>query len=132
MTAEVAGFCTARQTPADLFLVEGAGGVMSPLTSDGTCLDLMKALGLTSLLVGGSYLGGISHTLTALETLRAHGVAVAAIAVSEAADPGAPDFGETVALVARHAAGVPVVAVGRNADDAWAARLLTELGLSPS
>lgn len=132
MTAEVAGFCTARQTPADLFLVEGAGGVMSPLTSDGTCLDLMKALGLPSLLVGGSYLGGISHTLTALETLRAHGVAVAAIAVSEAADPGAPDFGETVALVARHAAGVPVVAVGRNADDAWAARLLTELGLPPS
>jgi dethiobiotin synthetase len=128
-TAELAAFCTKARTDADLFLIEGAGGVMSPLTSDGTCLDLMKALGLPTLLVGGSYLGGISHTLTAVETLKAHGVPITAIAVSEAADPDAPDFDQTVALVARYAGGVPVVAVARNADDGWAGKLLTDLGV---
>lgn len=126
-TAEVAGFCAARRTPADLFLVEGAGGVMSPMMSDGTCLDLMQALGLPTLLVGGSYLGAISHTLTALETLRARGLPVAAIVVSEDADPDAPDFTETVALVARYANGVAVAAAARNADDGWADALLAEL-----
>jgi len=128
-TADVARFCTDHRTAADLFLVEGAGGVMSPMTSDGVCLDLMRALALPTLLVGGSYLGAISHTLTALETLRAHAVPVAAIVVSEAADPDAPDFAETIALVARYAGEVPVAAAARNADDAWADTLLTDLGV---
>jgi dethiobiotin synthetase len=126
-TAEVAGFCATRRTRADLFLVEGAGGVMSPMMSDGVCLDLMRALALPTLLVGGSYLGAISHTLTALETLRARGLPVAAIVVSEDADPDAPDFTETVALVARYANGVAVAAAARNADAGWADALLAEL-----
>jgi len=128
-TAEVARFCTERRTPADLFLVEGVGGVMSPLACDGLCLDLMRSLALPTLLVGGSYLGAISHTLTALETLRAHAQPVAAVVVSEASDPTAPDFGETVALVAQYAGGIPVAAAPRGADDGWADTLLTDLGL---
>lgn len=128
-TADVATFCATRRTAADLFLVEGAGGVMSPMTSDGTCLDLMRSLALPTLLVGGSYLGAISHTLTALETLRAHGVAVAAVVISEAAEPDAPDFAETVALVTRYAGDLPVAAAARDSDDAWADALLTTLGL---
>lgn len=126
-TAAVAQFCVDHRTDADLFLVESAGGVMSPITSDGTCLDLMRALALPVLLVGGSYLGAISHTLTALETLRAHGVPVAAIVVSQAAEPDAPDFAETVALVARYAGDVPIAATARDADDAWADTLLAAL-----
>lgn len=128
-TADVAGFCALRRTPADLFLVEGVGGVMSPLASDGTCLDLMRRLALPTLLVGGSYLGAISHTLTALETLRAHALPVLAVVVSEASGPAAPDFDETVALVARYAGDIPVAAAPRDADDSWADALLTELGL---
>lgn len=128
-TSEVTRFCADRRTLADLFLVEGVGGVMSPLASDGLCLDLMRNLALPALLVGGSYLGAISHTLTALETLRAHAIPVAAVVVSEASDPTAPDFEETVALVARYAGGVPVTAARRGRDEAWADTLLTELGL---
>lgn len=128
-TADVAAFCAARLTAADIFLVEGAGGVMSPMTSDGTCLDLMRNLALPTLLVGGSYLGAISHTLTALETLRVHGLPVAAVVISEAAEPDAPDFAETVALVTRYAGDVPVAAAARDSEDAWADALLTELGV---
>lgn len=112
----------AAQT-ADLLLVEGAGGVMSPLAEDATGLDLQLALGLPTVLVGGSYLGGVSHTLTALEVLRARGLAVLGVVVSQSADPGAPDFPQTVAAIARFAGDVPVLAAPRD-DESWASALL--------
>lgn len=49
---------------------EGAGGVMVPLDTHHTTRDWMEMLGLPVILVAGSYLGSISHTLTALEALR--------------------------------------------------------------
>ena len=108
---------------ADLMLVEGAGGVMSPLAEDGLNLDLMAALGLPVLLVGGSYLGSMSHNLTALEVVRARGLSVEALVVSQDADPGAPDFAETLADLRRFSSGTPVVGAARNAQD-WTAELL--------
>jgi dethiobiotin synthetase len=64
-------------------LVEGAGGVMSPLTDTHTNLDLMSDLGLPVLLMASNYLGAVSHTLTALEVLRQRGLTVGAIAVTQ-------------------------------------------------
>lgn len=111
-------------TSADLALVEGAGGVMSPLAEDGTNLDLMQRLGLPSLLVGGGYLGTISHTLTALEVLRTRGVPPLAVVVSASGDPDAPDFAETVESIRSFAGGVPVIAAPRGGDEGWARELL--------
>jgi dethiobiotin synthetase len=76
-----------------LLLVEGAGGVMSPLTDGATNLDMITALGAPALLVAGSYLGTISHVLTALVALRGARVEVAAVVVSESLD--APDLDQT-------------------------------------
>lgn len=123
--SRLVAFCRAAlaASDADLMLVEGAGGVMSPMAEDGTCLDLMMALGLPAVLVGGSYLGAISHTLTALETLRARGVAVDEVIVSQSADPDAPDFIQTVESVARFAGEVRVVAAARG-ESAWASGLV--------
>lgn len=81
----------------DLALIEGAGGVMSPMTDEATNLDLMAALALPVLLVAGSYLGTASHLLTALEVVRARGLSVAAIVVSESLD--APDLDQTVEML---------------------------------
>ena len=83
----------------------------------------MAALALPAVLVGGSYLGSISHTLTALETLRGRGLAVEAVIVSQNADPGAPDFAQTVESVARFAGDVRVVAAARD-ESGWAAGLV--------
>lgn len=123
---EIAHFCLERlaSSRADFVLVEGVGGVMSPIAEDGTGLDLMQALDLPAVLVGGSYLGAISHTLTAAETLRAHGQQVCAVVVSESADEDAPDFAETVESVAQFCPGTPVLAMPRGADDAWAGHVL--------
>jgi len=108
---------------ADLTLVEGVGGVMSPIAEDATGLDLMMALGLPSVLVGGSYLGGVSHTLTAIETLRARSLTIEAVVVSQDASPDAPDFEQTVESVARFAGDVRVIAA-RRGDEAWARALI--------
>ena len=118
-------FCRAglAASAADLMLVEGAGGVMSPMAEDGTGLDLMAALGLPSVVVGGSYLGAISHTLTAIETLRARGLPIAAVVVSQSGEPDAPDFAQTVDSVAAFAGEVKIIAAARD-DEAWARELV--------
>jgi dethiobiotin synthetase len=111
---------------ADLALIEGVGGLMSPIAEHATCLDLLLALDTPVLLVGGAYLGAISHTLTALEVLKSRGRAPLAVVVSEDAAPDAPDFAQTVALVAEHAGGAPVIAADRRAE-AWAEDVLSAL-----
>jgi dethiobiotin synthetase len=64
------------------------------------------------LLVAGSYLGTISHTLTALRVLAQRNLTVAAVAVSESVTPGAP-LDETVAAIARFADMIEVVGLPR-------------------
>lgn len=100
----------------DLALVEGAGGVMSPMTDDATNLDLMVALGLPVLLVAGSYLGTASHLLTALEVLRTRNLTVAAIVVSESLD--APDLDQTVEMLRAFERQTPIVVAPRSTWDA--------------
>ena len=87
-------------------LIEGVGGLMSPVTPEATGLDWLTALDLPAILVSGSYLGAISHALTACETLRLHGVPLRAVAVSES--EGAPAPASTVAGAIASHAGAPV------------------------
>jgi hypothetical protein len=54
------------------------------------------------LLVAGSYLGTISHTLTALHVLAQRNLDIAAVVVSESTVPGAT-LEETVATITRFA-----------------------------
>lgn len=68
---------------ADVVVIETAGGVMSPLTDSSTQLDLLRAVAApVVLVVEGSYLGWISHTLTALLALEHAGLTVLAIVVN--------------------------------------------------
>ena len=70
---------------------------MVPLDESHTVLDWMSALRIPVLLVAGSYLGTISHTLTALHVLAHRNLDIAAVVVSESSAPGAP-LDETVAI----------------------------------
>lgn len=126
--ADLVADCKAWLADRDvaLALIEGAGGVMSPMTDDATNLDLMTALGLPVLLVAGSYLGTASHLLTALEVLRSRGLTVAAIVVSESLD--APDLDQTVAMLRAFERTTPIIVAPRVAD--WDARELVKLALS--
>lgn len=106
----------------DLMLVEGAGGVMSPLTDEATNLDLIAALDLPVLLIAGSYLGTISHVLTALVALRARGASVAAIVMSESLE--APDLVQTADALAAFERETPIFLAPR--DEHWDASELAE------
>jgi dethiobiotin synthetase len=78
-------WCRAQTIGDGLTLIEGAGGVMTPITDSYTMLDLMVALKLPVILVAGSYLGSITHTLTALEVLRTRMVRVHTLVITETA-----------------------------------------------
>jgi dethiobiotin synthetase len=105
-----------------LLLVEGAGGVMSPLTDAETNLDMIVALGAPALLVAGSYLGTISHVLTALVALRAVQARVAAVVLSESL--GAPDLAQTAGALAPFLGAVPLFTAPRH--ETWDAGPLAD------
>jgi dethiobiotin synthetase len=98
-------------------LIEGVGGVMAPLDARHTVLDWVAALDIPLVLVAGSYLGTISHTLTALEVLRRRGLDVACLVISESAS-SPPPLDETRDTIARFTSGLDVVALPRLADPA--------------
>ena len=99
----VINFCqTAIDRRRDIMLIEGVGGIMVPLDGERTILDVMMALQLPLILVAGSYLGTISHTLTALDALYRRNMRVLAIVVSETEGSTVP-LDDTVAAIARFA-----------------------------
>ncbi len=107
------GHCraTIMQEPGTLF-IEGVGGVMVPLDETHTVIDWMIALGLPLIVVTGSYLGTISHTLTALDVLARAGLEARALVVNESESSTVP-LDETVAALTRFVGSVPVVSIGR-------------------
>jgi dethiobiotin synthetase len=99
---------------APFTLIEGVGGVMVPLDDTHTVLDWIKALRAPALLVGGSALGSLSSTLTALHALTTRGIVVRAVVVNESALSTVP-LDETVRSLTPHVRGVPIHVVTRGA-----------------
>ena len=98
----------------DVLLIEGIGGVMVPLDESHTVLDWMIALNIPLLLVTGSYLGSLSHTLTALDVLARRGLAVKAVVVNET--PGSTvTIESTIGTLAGLACAIPIVGMRRMA-----------------
>jgi len=97
----VGAFCArALENAEGVCLIEGAGGLMSPLGQTFTNLDLIALLDARIVLVAGTYLGTISHTLTACAALAARGREPWAIVLSQSQDdPVTP--GETAASMGR-------------------------------
>lgn len=109
--SDVAAFCRQAASRGGITLAESAGGVMAPLDDHHTMRDFCAALGWPAILVAGSYLGSISHTLTALEAL-AH-VPVRAIVVSESETSAVP-LADTVRSIRLFARGdIPVYTLPR-------------------
>ena len=80
-------FCLEHTTlQSDVLLVEGVGGIMTPLSDHATVLDWMSALDWPVIVVAGSYLGSISHTLATVEVLRSRGMTIHCVILSESAD----------------------------------------------
>ncbi len=106
-------------------LIEGIGGIMVPLDDRHTVLDWMSLLRIPIILVTGTYVGTISHTLTALEVLARRNLNVAAVVVSES-EGSAATLGDTLATLhefaeANDLVGIPRLAPGTLDHPAFAA-----------
>ncbi len=108
--AEIIAFCRAAE--GDPLLIEGIGGAMVPLNDDHTVLDWIAALGAPALVVAGSYLGTISHTLTTLAAIRGRGIEVAGLVISESPESPVPPA-ETAETIAKHAGPLPMAHMPR-------------------
>ena len=109
-------FCRdAQKGDHDLLLIEGVGGVMVPLDDRHTVLDWIAALEAPALLMVGSYLGAISHALTAAVALAARGIMIAGVVVDESEDSTVA-LADTAATLARFLpARLPLATVKRGA-----------------
>lgn len=107
-----------------LLLIEGVGGVMVPLDPGHTLRELMAVLGIPVVLVAGSYLGALSHTLTALAALREAGIVPAMIVLNESAD-STVSLDDATASLAPHLGAVPLFVLRR--DDAAGLERLADL-----
>ncbi|MCX8087389.1 MAG: dethiobiotin synthase [Rhodocyclaceae bacterium] len=108
-----------------LLLIEGVGGVMVPLTERHTVRDWIAALDIPVLLVCGTYLGALSHTLTALAALREVGVVPGRLIVNESM-ASSVSLEDTLASLKPHVGAVPIVTLRRD-DRAGLAQLASSL-----
>ena len=112
----VVAFSRQAVTAAEFVVIEGVGGVMSPIAERQTVLDWIASLGIPALLVTGTYLGAQTHALTALAALQRRSIAVHAVVASETPN-STVGLHENVRSLARFAAPVPVVAIPRLSSD---------------
>jgi dethiobiotin synthetase len=111
--AAVIDFCRrAIDAADDVLLIEGVGGLMVPLDTQSTVLDLVTQLALPIVLVAGTYLGTLSHVLTARDAARHRGVAIRALVLDETADATVP-IEETVATLKNFCPDVPILVLRR-------------------
>ena len=68
---------------ADLLIVEGAGGLLAPVTQTETVADLARAIGHPLIVVARCGLGTINHTLLTVEAARHRGLPVAGVVLNQ-------------------------------------------------
>ena len=70
---------TALESQYEVVLIEGAGGLMVPVSEDFLTIDYIEQQKLPVALVTNGRLGSISDTLLALEAIRTHGLHLYAV-----------------------------------------------------
>jgi dethiobiotin synthetase len=97
-------------------VVEGAGGLLVPLTEEATYADLAAALALPVLVVARAGLGTVNHTALTVEALRRRGLALAGIVLNRVAAVDDPSVAHNAAEIARLTGIAPAAALPFVAD----------------
>jgi dethiobiotin synthetase len=87
--AEVLAHLRAMQRRFDVLLVEGAGGLLSPLGENFNSRDLIAALSASSMIVAPNRLGVVNHILLTLEALPHSAAARARVVLMSPPKPDA-------------------------------------------
>jgi len=125
--AGLVDFCKdAEAGPEDELLCEGIGGAMVPLDNSHTVLDWMAAWNVPVLIVAGSYLGTLSHTLTTVAAMQGQGVNIAGVVISQSEESPVP-IGETVATLERFLPELKIAPLSRSAKPEAVYEALSEM-----
>ncbi len=119
---------------SDVLIVEGAGGLLTPISDEDYVADLAREFGLPLVVVSRNVLGTINQTLQTLHVAATYrgGLSVGGVVLNDADPAQAADDPSTLtnADELRRRCGAPLVAhVGWNAKTLSEARLLHEAGL---
>jgi dethiobiotin synthetase len=95
----------------DVWVVEGIGGALVPITKDYDCLDAARETGLPAIVVSRLGLGAINHSLLTVRAARARGVKVVGIVLNNTAAGPAGLAEKTNPKVIAELAGCPVLGV---------------------
>ena len=77
----------AAMRPNHVHLIEGAGGLLSPITWSATMTDICLDLGAHAVLVAADKLGVLNHTLMTLHVLKSAKIPLAAIVLCQVDRP---------------------------------------------
>lgn len=99
-------------------IVEGAGGVLAPLSETIAMVDLMLHLGLPVILVTSPRVGTLNHTFLALEALSSRGVSVCGIVVNNMINmPGNFIYHDTIRIIRDRTPGKRLLEIGFQNED---------------
>ncbi len=88
----------------DVVIVEGAGGLMVPITDEFLTIDYIASRKLPVVLVTNGVLGSINHTLLSLEAIASRGIELAAVIYNKHFDTDAVIAADTLGFIRRHLA----------------------------
>lgn len=88
----------------DRVLIEGAGGLMVPITDEFFTIDYVATRGLPLLLVTNGVLGSINHTILSLEAIKARGIELAGVLYNEHFDSDSVIAADTCDFIRRYTA----------------------------
>lgn len=100
----------------DIVLIEGAGGLMVPITDDFFAIDYAASRGLPIALVTNSKLGSINHTVLSLEAIARRGIRLHSVIYNSHFDSAdsiiaADTRGFIARYVEKHFPGTPIIDV---------------------
>ncbi|MDF1578686.1 MAG: dethiobiotin synthase [Desulfobulbales bacterium] len=84
----------------EVLVVEGAGGLLVPLSRELLLADLLAQLELPTIIVSRSGLGTINHTLLTIEAMRARRIPIAGVICTDSKDEDEVIAGDNMKILA--------------------------------
>ncbi len=98
----------------EFVIVEGAGGIMVPLSENYSYLDLADSFGLPVLIVARPGLGTINHTLLTIAALKQRKLNIAGVVINYSDDRKAGQAERTNPAIIENVSGVKILGIVRH------------------
>jgi dethiobiotin synthetase len=108
---------------AEYAIIEGMGGLLTPVTWEWNMADVARTLGAVALVVGADRVGTINHTLLTLSALELAGLPCLGVILTPPEVPD-PSTGKNAAAIARLSGIDRIITLPRTADQQAAAHTL--------